>query len=328
MAKAEHALIRHQEVGNSFEGTYYVESVYVKKTVQQKDYSDLVLRDKSGSRNVKYWGVIQDLAKGNFVWMSAVVEEYMGAPSLIAKNIEKAELPEDMSNYIPECEDAEGGTARFDAVRAEIAELESRIGDSTAGSLVDDVYNNQTFFSKFVVAPGSAKPHYGRTGGLLVGTVRTAEECGRMAAAYGLDDRERVVLLVSALLAKIGAVDAYEFVDCVPSVTKKGMLVGLGNLTMSRVSLAAKRVMAAMVKAGGNVDQEIIDRILHAVASCDSKSVLPMTKEAMVINAVCRTDSEMVAALDFISNDQNMAEEFTAWDSSMGRKYYVGVRGV
>lgn len=325
---AEHALIGHQEVGNSFEGTYYVESMYVKQTVQKKDYSDLVLRDKSGGRSVKYWGVVQGLSKGDFVWTAAVVEEYLGAPSIIAKNLEKAEVPEDMSNYIPSCDGAEESAAKFDALRAEISELETKVGSSVAGKLVDDVYNNQAFFSKFVVAPGSAKPVYGKRGGLLASTVRIADECGRMATAYGLENRERAVLLAAALLCRIGAVDAYEFQDCMPVTTKKGVLLGLVNLTMSRATMATKRVAAAMAKAGQEVDQEVVDRVLHAVAAHDSKSVLPMTKEAMVLGAVCRADSEMVAAMDFISNDQNAAEEFTAWDPSMGRKYYVGIREV
>lgn len=309
-----------------FEGVYYVESACVKKTVQQKDYTDLMLRDRSGARNAKYWGVVQDLAKGAFVWVSAVVEEYMGNPSVIVKNVELAEVPEDMSNYLPACEDAAGWATRFDAVRSGISELEAKTGDATAGALVDDVYGNSAFFSKFVVAPGSANPHYGRQGGLLASTVRMAEECGRMAAAYGLDDRERVVALAAALLSRIGAIDAFEFSDCMPAVTKRGMLLGLGNLTMARVSSVVRRVVAAMSKAGKEADQETVMRVLHAVAAGGSSGVPPMTKEAMVLGAVCRADAEMVGAMDFISNDQNMAEEFTAWDSSAGRKYYVGIR--
>jgi hypothetical protein len=74
-------------------------------------------------------------------------------------------------------------------------------------------------------------------------------------------------------------------------------------------------------------EQETVIRILHAVVSYDGKSVVPMTKEAMVLSAAYRNDSEMVDAMDFIADDSNLSEEFTAYDSSTGRRYYTGIRG-
>lgn len=322
-----HALIRHQEVGTVFEGVYYVESLYVKQTVQKKDYSDFMLRDRSGARNVKYWGVIPDLVKGDWVYVSAAVEEYMGNPSVVARNIEKADVPTDMSDYIPVYDDSDDHASRFDAIRLELVKLEQKTGGIQAGYLVDEVYNHASFFAKFVAAPGSARPHYGRQGGLLASTVRVAEACQRMSGAYGLNDQERTVLLSAALLFRIGAIDAFEFKDCMPAFTKRGLMLGIANLTMARVSSALKRVVAA-VKDKKEVDYEVVLRILHAVSSYDAQCVLPMTKEAMVLSAAYRIDSEMVDAMDFIANDQNISEEFTAWDPSMSRKYYTGLRVV
>jgi len=93
------------------------------------------------------------------------------------------------------------------------------------------------------------------------------------------------------------------------------------------VSSALKRVVAALSKDGKVPDQDTVIRILHAVASYDARCVAPMTKEAMVLSSAYRNDSEMVDAMDFIANDQNPSEEFTAYDPSTGRRYYVGVRG-
>ena len=55
----EHALLQHQSIGNAFSGIYYVEAVFVKQTRNGKDYLDMTLRDKSGSRYVKYWGTLE-----------------------------------------------------------------------------------------------------------------------------------------------------------------------------------------------------------------------------------------------------------------------------
>jgi 23S rRNA maturation-related 3'-5' exoribonuclease YhaM len=325
-ATAEHALIRHQGVGTAFEGVYYVESVFVKQTVQKKDYSDFMLRDRSGSRNVKFWGVVQGVAKGDFIFIAANVEEYQGNPSVIAKNVEKTDPPGDLSNYIPVYEDSDKNAGRFDQIRAALKELETKTGHQTAGLLVDEVYKNSTFFQKFVVSPGSARPHYGRQGGLLANTVRVAEGALRGAESYRLNDQEKMVLIASALLVRIGAIDAFEFQDCMPVVTKKGLLLGINNLTMTRISSALKRVVGSLSRESKTPDQEMVVRILHAVSSHDGLCVQPMTREALVLNASFTTDVHVVDAMDFIEADANVTEEFTAYDPAMRRRYYTGIR--
>jgi len=324
MAKEEHAFLHHQEKGDSFSGTYYVEAVFVKQTQHGKDYLDLTLRDRSGSRYVKYWGVLEGLQKGDFVFVAANVEEYRGNPSIVAKNIEQMDAPSDLSDYIPVYDDSDKQAERFDAIRDALKEAETEAEDPTAGMIVDEVYGNSRFFEKFVVAPGSVRPHYGRQGGLLANTVRVADACLGSAEFYDLVPQERVILLSSALLHRIGAIDAFEFQDCVPVETKRGLLVGLNNLTMTRVSAALKRVVAALTKEKKSVDQDIVLRMLHAVSSYDGLSVMPMTKEALLLHSVWRMDRDMVDAVEFIQNDMNEGEEFTAYDPVLRRRYFTG----
>ena len=157
-------------------------------------------------------------------------------------------------------------------------------------------------------------------------TVRIAETCLRMVDAYGLNEQEKAILLASALLSRVGAIDAFEFKDCMPALTKKGILLGVGSLTMSRVMSAFKRVAATMTKELKKLDHEVVIRILHAIASCDGGCVVPMTKEAILLNAAYRMDAEMVNAVDFIANDVNVSEEFTAYDPIGARRYYTGLR--
>jgi 3'-5' exoribonuclease len=325
-AQQEHCFIAHQNIGNSFSGVYYIESVFVKKTKGNKDYLDLTLRDKSGSRFVKYWGVVDGLQKGDFAFIAANVEDYMGNPSIIAKNVEKADSPSDWSSYIPIYDDSDKYATSFDVIRAELKKLEEKTGDEMAGRIVDEVYGNATFFQKFIVSPGSAKPHYGRQGGLLANTVRITEQCLKMSESYSLNEQERVVLVASALLCRIGAIDAFEFQSCVPVETKKGMLIGMNNLTMARVSSALKRVISEMAKEGEQPNQETILRILHAISSCAGLPMKPMTKEALILVAAYRVDVDMVDAYEFMQNDVNVTEEFTAYDPSLGRRYYLGCR--
>ena len=322
----EHSFLAHQGVGDLFSGTYYVESVFIRKTRGGKDFSDMTLRDRSGSRFVKYWGVVDGFQKGDFVFISAGVEDYMGNSSIVAKNVEKSDPPSDLSNYIPVYEKNDENEKTFGVVRSKLKELEAACGDDIASRIVDGIFGNNIFLKKLLIATGSNRSHYGRVGGLLANTVRVAKQCMNAVDAYGLTDMEKIVLMASSLLFRIGAIDAYEFQDCVPVATTRGTLLGIENLTMTRISSALKRVVAELAETQKVPNQEMIMQIFHAVSACSCSSVLPMTKEAILLASMYRMDSEMVEAIDFIENDPNVSESFTAYDSALRRKYYTGCK--
>ena len=319
-----HALIQHQDIGDSFSGTYYVENVFIRQTVNGKDYLDLTLRDRSGSRYAKFWG-LERIERGDWAFVAAIVEEYHEKPSIILKNIEKTDEPDSMDNYIPTYDDSDKHAARFDEIREAIKEMESKAGGWTAGMLVDEVYSNSRFFERFITAPGGVSSHYGRRGGLLANTVRIADACLKMSDLYPLTDEEKAILLSSALLCRVGSVEAFEFQDCVPVETKSGILLGIDNLTMTRVSNALKRVSGGLKKSGDEpVNHNVVIRILHAIASFDCGDVVPATKEALILSGSFHNDLEIVEAIEFMEGDVNENDEFTAYDSSMQRRYFTG----
>ena len=318
-----HELIAHQNIGDEFSGTYYVESAYIKKTVQNKDYTDMLLRDRSGARPVKHWGTVKDLSKGCWVFVAAMVEEYQGNPSIIARNIELADEPDDLSEYIPVYEGSEELADEFDKLREKLGQFEDGSGDDTCGMMVDEVYRSGSFFDKFVRCPGSDGPSYGKRGGLLASVVRVACHALDASQFYKTSKKETAVVLTAALLCRVGAADAYEFEDCMPVKNKRGVLLGVPNLTMTRVSSALRRVVSSASVDGKNVDQDTLLRVLHAIVAA-SGGVQAMTKEAMVLHGVAELDAEVVDALDFIDNDVNEDDEFTAFDPRMRRRYYRG----
>lgn len=320
-----HELIAHQGIGEEFSGTYYVESCYVKQTVSNKDYTDMVLRDRSGARPVKYWGTVKGLAKGCWAYVAARVEEYQGNPSIICTNIEIEDEPEDISEYMPVYKGLEELADDFDSLCDELLQTDRSHGDETCSMMVEEVYRGASFFEKFVKCPGSDGPSYGKQGGLIASVVRVARHLTDVSRFYGVSDYEKSVMLSAALLARAGAVDAYDFVDCMPVLTKRGLLIGVQNLTIARVSSALRRVVSAAKKEDKDINQETVMRVLHAItaamASCEVK---PMTKEAMILQKVMELDGEVVDAIDFIENDVNEGEEFTAYDPRLRRRYYRG----
>jgi 23S rRNA maturation-related 3'-5' exoribonuclease YhaM len=323
--KVSHQLITHQNIGDEFSGTYYAQSAYIKQTVNKKDYTDMVLRDKSGSRPVKHWGTVKDLAKGCWVYVAAAVEEYQGNPSIIAKNIEIVDEPAALDDYVPVYDGCHELADDFDELRKTLDALCETLKDETCSMLVEQVYSSGSFFDRFVNCPGSDGPSYGKQGGLLASVVRVARHALDASPRYEVSDLEKAIMLTAALLYRTGAADAYEFEDCVPVKTKRGILLGMPNLTMHRIGSALRRVMAFAKQNSKEVSQETVIRVLHCIVAANNTcGIEPMTKEAMVLRGIIELDEDVVDALDFINSDTNKDDEFTAFDPRLRRQYYTG----
>lgn len=330
-APSKHPFIAHMKIGDTFEGTYYAEQAYVKQTVQKKDYTDLLLRDRSGARPVKFWGVIPGLESGNFVHVEARADEYLGNLSMVASKVEVVSEPAAMDDYIAVFDNRGELEAKFSHIVLAVHDMEEAQKDAdgkfdkTCSMLLDEVFNfNGAFYPKFIEFPASSLPFYGRCGGLMANTVRVGEGTLAMGKHHELSPRELILTTTSALLFRIGAVDAFVFKNCMPEMNKRGILLGVPNLTMARLYAAIRKVSAEAKTAGTPVSQDAFLRILHAVSTSDELSVKPMTKEAITLASANKADADAVQAFDFIANDLNADDEFTAYDPKAGRRYFKG----
>lgn len=326
-----HPLIAHQKVGDSFEGVYYAEQAYIKQTTQKKDYTDLLLRDRSGARPAKYWGTIKGLESGQFVRVKARVEDYNGNLSIIASEVEAVEEPEKMDDYIAVFENRGELEVQFHGILKTVHEMEEAQKDAdgnfdkSCGMLLDDVFNEKgSLYPKLIESPASVQPFYGRCGGLLANTVRVANGTLMLAQIHGLSAKETVIAVTSALVSRIGAVDAFSFRNCMPEANKRGILLGVQNLTMARLYAAIRKVTAEAKANNQAISQDAFLRILHCVAGNDAASIKPMTRESITLASANKSDAEAVQAFDFIANDLNTDDEFTAYDPKTGRRYYKG----
>jgi len=319
--KEEHQFIKRVNVGDSFSGVYYLERVDVKEAKNGNRYSDFLLRDKSGSVSARFWGVEKDVKKKTFVDISANTDEYLGKPQIVIQRIDPEEEPSNLEDYIPKSETSDKDAGTFDDMMERVEELCEESGNNTPILIIQEIFNKSNFFNKFTTAPSSGRPHYGREAGLLKQTANVAKMAEVIGSNYNLDSNERAILLASAMMHKIGSVDAYGFENLIPVETVKGALQGLKTLTTNRVFTAWKM----LTRKNKDVDDETFDRIMHALSTCsDSYSNKPMTKEAIVLSEAYRADSTIVESFDFIEGDESTDEDFTAYDSLRRRRYFKG----
>lgn len=315
----DHSFIAHQNVGDAFSGIYYVESSFVKLTVHNKEYTDLVLKDISGSRNVKYWGV-SDIGKGDFCYVSCVVQDYQGTASIVAKNIQKEPSPEDLSPYVSQYDNFEYYVDRFSELSLFIAESAFNYSEEIS-KLCEKIIQHGWIenFDDQINAPSSDGSFYGRIGGLLVNSVLIGECAKSYAHIYGLSDKECCLVILAGLLHKIGAIDCYTMDSCVSEKTNRGILIGEENLTNSRLLEIFQKCESELGGSFSDEQNDFCNRLYHAVCAKNGK-IKALTKEALILCHLVEGDNKIVEAIDFISNDENEGK-FTAYNSSAGQFY-------
>jgi 23S rRNA maturation-related 3'-5' exoribonuclease YhaM len=311
----KHELLSTKNPGDSFAGVYLVDSVAEKKTSGGKSFSDINIRDRSGVRSLKYWGVIPNLKRGDFIAALIRVETYQGNPSFSSSECVKDDAPSDLSDYVPTYPDVSGFPARFNAFVDKIKALEGN--DNTCSIIVEQVFADG-YFEKFKNAPGSVSPFYGRIGGSICRTLRVATACDSLATAYGLERRQHAMLLASALLHRSGGAVAFRF-DCgMPEYTDDGMLIGVAGLSILRF----KTAIDARKK---EIDWNHTGRLLmHNIQASIGTNIKPMTIEAILLSMAAKTDLQVSEAMDFIeTNGAPASGSFTAFDPTLRRRFYV-----
>ncbi|RLI44205.1 hypothetical protein DRO61_12425, partial [Candidatus Bathyarchaeota archaeon] len=196
--KVEHEFIKHVNIGDTISGVYYLERVDIKLAKNGNRYSDLILRDKSGSASARFWGVSNDIEKKTFVDISASIEEYLNKPQIVIQRIDPEDAPDDLEDYIPKSDTSEKDAETFDELIDVVESLCKDSGNNTPILIVQEIFGKAIFFNKFITSPSSGRPHYGREGGLLKQTANVTKMAEVIASNYNLNSNEKAILLASA----------------------------------------------------------------------------------------------------------------------------------
>jgi 23S rRNA maturation-related 3'-5' exoribonuclease YhaM len=317
----EHVFLRNVAVGETFSGVYYLEKSFIRVAKNGNKFSDLTLRDRSGSVFARFWGEVN--ASSCWVEASFSVEEYQGNKSIVAQNIAECEEPEDMSNYVPLSETIETDKDSLAEIISSVTEYDAESKNDTCSAILADIFRNG-FVKKFETAPASAFPSYGRIGGLLSYTIAVTESVKATALRFGFTAQEKAIALTAALLHRIGAAYAFDIIDCAPKETDRGVLIGSLNIGLSKLMNTVNRINFARKESEIKLDETVADRIMHAMVSAEPDGIKPMTREAIVLQGSVAVVRELSDASDFIANDVNGKETFTAHDPVTKRRYFKG----
>jgi len=316
-----HVLIRHVSVGDSFSGVYFVQDAFERVARNGNIYSDWTLRDRSGESFVRHWGPTNGMKRNNWIEIIATVEEYRGKLQIIAQEIKEADVPSEAQmneNYLIQSESKEQDSEAFALYRDRVDKICDEIDDQTCRLILDSVFSDAVE-AHFKKAPASDKPFYGMDGGLLKHTIKTAYAVAGFSKQYGFSSKESCLAVTAALLHRVGALDAFRIEGCQPAMTVFGKLYGIVELSLRHVIKAAE-----LVQSKEGFKSETAQRVIHAIKAQEGQAILPMTKEAILLSEAVNMDIKLVNAIEFIDNDLNSDDEFTAFDPISKRQFFKG----
>lgn len=278
-------------------------------------YLKLVLRDKSGDIEARYWrvpdGVAERLQTGLGVLVSGQVTEYKGVTQVNVTDIRPAEL-EDAEEFLPVAR-----RPREEMIE-EMQKLVNSIKNPHLKALLKKVFGNDTFQHRFFLAAAAKNYHHACVGGLLEHSLDVARLVLTEARRYPEIDRDLAVTV--ALLHDVGKVDSYAFGGDF-EMTDAGKLLG-------HIYLGAARVERAIEHIAG-FPPELKLRVLHAILAhhgeLDKGSpVTPRTPEAIALHYADNLDGSVRGWADFVKTQGNVT--WTARSPMHDGELFVGER--
>jgi 3'-5' exoribonuclease len=269
--------VRDLEPGQLVDSTFAVLRKDRRRARTGNAFLSLDLADRTGRVRAMVFDDVDVLdarfASGDTVRVLGTVEEYRGRPQLVVRSVEPVD-PGDALAYVP------GARRDTDDLDGFADFLAGELGDSTLRGLVEAVYGDARFRTRFREAPMTLDGHHAVAGGALQHTIAVATICREVAQLQPRLDES--VLAAAALTFAVGAADAFP-----PGPTlrlgEEGRLLGIPHLSLRRVEREAHRL---------RTPRERVVAVLHCVAGGR-----PRTPEAAALQAAAALDAAVDEAL-------------------------------
>jgi len=291
---------------------------------------DLVVTDKTGEINVKYWGgdnkervkrLYDSFKTGDVVQVRlGNVEIYEEKPQIsineTSGGIRRCSPNEyDVSDFIASIDDDKIKDL-MEIVKEEIKSVEN----TQLKSLLDLFFEDKDFVKMYMSSPSAMTHHHNYVGGNLEHTVGVLRLCKNISEMYTGINKDLVT--AGAILHDIGKLKEYVSKASIEK-TDEGNFIGhivIGDRWI-------KEKIDVLRKKGQNFDKELEDKICHIILSHHGKYEfgsprLPKTIEAMIVHAADMMDSQVKNFIQNIEEGRKITEDEWAfiWDSDAGMK--------
>jgi 3'-5' exoribonuclease len=301
-----------QFVGKEIQGFYLAAEKELREG-KQGFYLRIRLQDKTGSVNANVWNNAQKEAEnfeeGDVVKIVAMVTNYKGQTQLSVSKVRLADKSEyNLDEFLAKSRKDPSQLAE------EFFKYIDTIQDKFLKQLLQSIFDDKEFFTRFTFAPAAKTWHHNYIHGLLEHSVSVARICEFLSRHYAVNYD---LLMTGALLHDSGKVLEYEQVPAI-EFTALGRLVG--HLTIADQMVCAK---AATIN---NFPAELLMMVRHLILAhhgeYEKASVrLPQTLEALVLHLADNLDAQTIGVQQLVESTP-ADSEWSEFDKLNNRYYY------
>ena len=309
----KHKFIKDFKEGECIESLYLVREKSFDTAKNGKPYMSLEVADKTGTVACRKWDaekrVFDSFNADDFVKVKAKVEIYRKYPQLNIDSLEKAdETSVDTSLFMPTLDkDREG---LFKALLSEIG----LVKNIYLKTLLNNIFSNEGFISKFKSAPAATDFHHPYIGGLLEHTLSCMELAKLVVSKYSGIDRD--LLMCGSALHDIGKIEELSYKRSF-YYTDKGRLIGHVVLGMNMVEKEINNIP--------DFPEELKNLLLHIIISHHGEQEWgspkrPMCLEAVVLHHIDNLDAKINGFKQFADTYNDPSSNWTKY-SKMFREF-------
>ena len=305
-----------QEAG-AVDSLFLVKEMSQYETKAGKPYLRLILMDNTGEVPAMIWENAQQLAPlcqpgkiGRFVGQSLSYKGSMQLKVVKVKEVNDADV--DLDQFMP--------TTSHNMVEMleELSALIKSVNEPHLRELLLSFANDRELWTLFGRAPAAKSMHHAYIGGLLEHTLGICRAVDAIAPLYPGIDRD--LLMAGAVLHDMGKVKEFSFEVPPFNYSDQGRL--LGHMTICQEMLRQKvATLADFPEHTALLLQHLI--LSHHGRYDYGSPVLPMTREAMVLNFLDDLDAKMNYLDRLSSKTAGDDYEWTDYQRNMERYFYV-----
>ena len=315
---------------------YAVKMKIPPKSYKRGTWFGLVVTDKTGEINVKFWGgenkdrvkrLYDSFKVGDVIQVRlGNVEIYEDKPQISINEsvggLRRCSPNEyDIKDFIPSLEEDKINSL-FKTLKDEIEEIEN----IQLKNLLNLFFEDKTFVEEFKHSPSAITHHHNYVGGNLEHTVGVIRLCKNIYEMYEGINKDLVI--AGAILHDIGKLKEYV---TKAAVDKTDIGNFIGHIVIGDRWIREK--ISELVDKGKDFDKELEDKLCHIILSHHGKYEygsprMPKTIEAFIVHAADLMDSQVKNFIQNIHEARKNSEDnwMYLWDSDAGQKrpFYLG----
>jgi 3'-5' exoribonuclease len=313
------AWVSDMKPGDVVQSVFQVTRINLREFDKGK-FLTLRLGDRTGKVTGILWTraeeIFQSIVEGDLAIVEGRVGVYQEETQIKIQSIHKVDDPEqyDRADFLPI------SPTPVEILIQDFDFLLENIKDADYKALLMSFRQDESLWSRFIVAPGAKRWHHPYLHGLLDHTLSVVKICKQIGHFYPEIDLD--LLATGAIFHDCGKIDEFIYQTQIDYSTEGRLL---GHLFQG--TLIVERLIAKIP----NFPQKKRMQLLHIIAShhgeVERSPVLPMTLEASLLHHVENLDAQMAALRREIAIAKKEKRTWTGFIKLLERSLYLGESG-